>query len=92
VAEPPWDPEKARRNFAKHSVTFDEARFAVNHPLSREWPDVTHSDSEARSIFIGPSPTGQILFVVVAANADGMIRYISARRATKRERHAYEDL
>jgi uncharacterized DUF497 family protein len=52
---------------------------------------VLHSQYEARSIFIGPSPTGHLLFVVVVVGDDGMISYISARRATKRERHAYED-
>jgi uncharacterized protein len=91
VDEPPWDPEKARSNFTKHGATFDEARFAVNHPLAREWPDVKHSVHEPRSIILGPSPSGQLLFVVVFVVGEGMIWYLSARRATKRERHAYED-
>jgi uncharacterized DUF497 family protein len=36
MQDPPWDPEKARLNFAKHGVTLDEGRLAANHPLARE--------------------------------------------------------
>jgi uncharacterized DUF497 family protein len=34
---------------------------------------------------------GRLLFVVITTDAEGKMRIISARRATKRERHAYED-
>ena len=89
--QPPWDPEKARLNFAKHGVSFEEARIALNHPLARRWPDTGHSDSEERSIVMGFSPTGHLLLIVTSPDSDGNMRIISARRATKRERHAYED-
>ena len=35
--------------------------------------------------------TGYLLLVVTSPDSDGNMRIISARRATKRERHAYED-
>ena len=92
VQRPPWDPEKARTNFDKHGVTFEEARVALNHPLARQWPDPEHSDDEERSIVIGLSPGGRLLLIVTATGANGKMRIISARRATKRERHAYEDV
>ena len=41
---------------------------------------------------IGESISGRLLFVVVTADAEGKMRIISARRATKRERHVYEDI
>jgi uncharacterized DUF497 family protein len=50
-----------------------------------------HSLDEPRSIVIGESTRGWLLFVVVTTDAEGKMRIISARRATKRERHAYED-
>jgi uncharacterized protein len=92
VQRRPWDPEKARVNLDKHGVAFEEARLALNHPLARQWPDTEHSDDEERSIVIGLSPSGRLLLIVTAIGLDGKMRIISARRATKRERHAYEDI
>jgi uncharacterized DUF497 family protein len=89
--QPPWDPEKARLNSAKHGVAFEEARVALNHPLARRWPDIGHSEREERSNVMGFSPTGHLLLVVTSHGSDGKMRIISARRATKRERHVYED-
>ena len=43
-------------------------------------------------IVIGESIRGRLLFVVITTYSEGKMRIISARRATKRERHAYEDL
>jgi uncharacterized protein len=91
MRRPPWDAEKARLNLAKHGVSFEEARHAINHPLARQWPDVIHSGVEDRSYFMGWSRDGVLLFVVTAIAADGTMRIISARRATKRERNAYEN-
>jgi uncharacterized DUF497 family protein len=41
---------------------------------------------------IGESIRGRLLFVVITTDSEGKMRIISARRATKRERHAYEAL
>jgi uncharacterized protein len=92
MPQPPWDPEKARLNFAKHGVSFDDASHAIKHPLARQWPDIEHSDAEDRWVVMGWSPLGILVVVVVSIGRDGNMRIISARRATKRERHAYEDL
>ena len=85
-----WDREKDRLNQAKHGVTFAEAREAMADPLNRRWPDTAHSRLEPRSITIGEDRQQQLLLVVTAGDPGGTIRIISARRATKRERHAYE--
>jgi uncharacterized DUF497 family protein len=91
VQRPPWDPDKERENRARHGVGFDDAQEAILDRLSRRWPDTEHSLEEPRSIVIGESTRGRLLFVVVTTDAEGKMRIISARRATKRERHAYED-
>jgi len=91
VQRPPWDPHKERENRATHGVGFDEAEEAVLDRLSRSWRDSEHSDDEPRSIVIGESIRGRLLFVVVTTDTEGKMRIISARRATKRERHAYQD-
>jgi uncharacterized DUF497 family protein len=92
VDRPTWDPDKARENLAKHGVSFEEAYRVLVHSLSRHWPDVTHSLAEERTISIGLTPAGHLLLVVTSHGSDGKMRIISARRATKRERHVYEDL
>ena len=91
VDGPTWDPEKARQNLAKHGVSFEEAYRVLIHSLTRHWPDGTHSPAEERTISIGLTPTGGLFTIVTAVGIDGTMRIISARRATKRERHAYEE-
>jgi uncharacterized DUF497 family protein len=91
VQRPPWDRNKARENRATHGIGFDEAQEAVLDRLSRSRRDPEHSYDEPRSIVIGESIRGRLLFVVISTDAEGKMRIISARRATKRERHAYED-
>ncbi len=90
VQDRPWHPEKARSNLARHGISFDEARSVLLDPLTRFRPDVQHSVNEDRVTAIGIRRTGGALFIVIALDRQGRIRIISARRATKRERHAYE--
>ncbi|MBA2374091.1 MAG: BrnT family toxin [Chloroflexi bacterium] len=52
--------------------------------------DPDHSGSEERLRVIGWSPIGRLLVVIGSASGPRP-RIISARRATKRERHAYID-
>jgi len=35
-----WDPDKARRNLAKHGVSFEEAASALLDPFALEAPDL----------------------------------------------------
>ncbi len=92
VQRPPWDPDKERSNRARHGVGFDEVQEAILDRLSRRSPDTEHSLDEPRFIVIGESIRGRLLLVVVTTDVEGKMRIISARRATKRERHAYEDI
>ena len=84
-----WDPEKARANRTKHGVAFEEAMTAFLDPLSITILDPDHSERENRFVLIGRSTTGRLLVVVHTDRGDA-IRLISARRATRRERRAYE--
>ena len=84
-----WDPDKARVNLAKHGVGFLEATTVLGDPLSPTIADPDHSEGEQRFISMGMSDRRRLL--VVAHTVWGeRIRIISARRATRRERHAYE--
>jgi uncharacterized DUF497 family protein len=84
-----WDPEKARANLAKHEISFEEAMQAFLDPLSVTILDPDHSEGEDRFVLLGQSAAGRLL-VVVHTDRGEAIRLISARRATRRERRAYE--
>jgi uncharacterized DUF497 family protein len=85
-----WDEAKAAGNLEKHGVSFDEASSVFRDPLARVVPDPTDPSLEDRAIMMGHSDQGRLLLVVFAERAD-RIRIISAREATRRERHGYEE-
>ena len=85
-----WDPIKAASNAKKHGVTFEEAVSGFADPLSITVPDPDHSRDEERWVLIGSSRLARLL-VIVHAEVGSTIRLISARRATRRERHDYEE-
>jgi uncharacterized DUF497 family protein len=84
-----WDPEKARRNKAKHGIDFEEATSVFRDPLLLVMPDPEHSQDEERWIALGKS-IREILLVVVHTEDEWTIRIISARKAESRERRQYE--
>jgi len=59
-----WDAKKARDNFKKHKVSFDEAKTIFGDPYLITYPDVFHSDREDRYISIGYSMRNRILLAV----------------------------
>jgi uncharacterized protein len=85
-----WNPDKANLNLKKHGVSFNEASTVFNDPLSVTFPDLDHSDGEARYVIIGLSRDGRLLIVNHTDRAD-RVRIISAREATRNERRFYED-
>lgn len=85
-----WNPNKAEANLKKHGVDFHEAATVLDDALSTTFPDADHSGFERRFLTIGVSSRRRLL--VVAHTEDGeIIRIISARRATPRERRFYEE-
>jgi uncharacterized DUF497 family protein len=84
-----WDPEKAAANVKKHRVGFHEAATVLEDPLSTTFPDRAHSEGEVRFLTIGASTKRRVLVVAHTERGD-IVRVISARRATKREREFYE--
>jgi uncharacterized protein len=85
-----WDEDKAASNQKKHQIAFEEAATVFADPLAAIFDDEVHSAEELREIIIGHSARNQLLLVSFTERA-GAIRIISARRATKRERKAYEE-
>jgi hypothetical protein len=85
-----WDSRKASTNIRKHGVSFDEASTVFDDPLAAIFDDETHSTAEARELIIGHSLTGRLLLVSFAERPGEMLRLISARVATRKEREDYE--
>jgi len=85
-----WDPRKDAANRRKHGVGFREATTVFGDPLATTFPDVDHSLSEQRFLTIGASASRRIL-VVAHTEKQEMVRIISARPVTPRERKFYEE-
>jgi uncharacterized protein len=83
-----WDEAKARRNLAKHDVSFQEAATDFGDPLAITFSDPDHSDEEDRYLTFGASSDGHFL-VVSHTDRGEHTRIISARRMTRKER-SYE--
>jgi len=86
-----WNLRKAQANLRKHRVSFAEAASVFSDPLARIFADEAHSIAEQREILIGSSPGGPLTLVCLVEIEAGRSRMISARRATKREQHDYEE-
>lgn len=85
-----WDEKKAATNLARHGVSFEEAATVFGDPLSDTFDDPDHSVVERRFVIIGMSKKGRIL--IVAHTDDGeVVRLISAREPTRKERGFYEE-
>ena len=85
-----WNSKKAASNVAKHGVSFEEATTVFNDPLFVIFLDPDHSLREKRFIIMGESSRARLL-VVAFTERNEVVRIISARRATPRERETYEE-
>ena len=85
-----WDKAKNRLNKKKHGVSFEEAKSVFLDEHARLIGDPDHSDSEDRFVLLGMSTKLRFLVVVhVYRESNELIRIVSARRATTKERKFY---
>lgn len=85
-----WNEQKARQNPAQHNgVTFQQATEAFFDPFLVV-VDASRNN-EARDAVIGLDKRWNLLYVVHIERHDDMIRIISARKATRKERDYYEN-
>lgn len=88
-----WDEKKARSNFEKHRVRFEDAIKAFDDPFALIDESLKRKvESEARAVLIGEAD-GQVVVVVVFTlrKRGKSLRVISARRASRKERRLYEE-
>lgn len=81
------DPAKAEANRAKLGVRFADAILVFSDEAALTIADP--HPNEARYVTIGMDGLARVLVVVWTWRGEAAIRLISARRATKRERHDY---
>lgn len=85
-----WDEGNREKNWVRHRVSTAECeQVFFNTPLLVA-EDERHSGVEARYYVLGQTNAGRKLFVVVTVRGE-LIRVISARDMSRRERKEYEN-
>lgn len=85
-----WDPAKSASNLRKHGVSFEEAQSVFYDEFAIQFYDEPHSSGEERFLMLGMSSGAHLLLVChCQRNSGGVIRIISARKATKLESSSY---
>ena len=82
-----WDERKNALNKLKHGVSFQSAVVVFSDPMRLEMFDRKHSAAEDRWKITGFA--GLTMLMVICSDKDGIIRLISARKATKKEMEEY---
>lgn len=86
-----WDGEKSRSNLAKHKVSFERAALVFDDPHALSLRDEFGCEERGRILGL---VNGVVILLVVHTvqeeNNEEIIRIVSARKATRREREAYE--
>ena len=88
-----WDQQKNLSNQRKHGICFEDVIAVFADGVSVSWPSRT-VDYEERSLLVGILDRLLLVAVVyttlIEDTDEEVIRIISARRATPRERRTYE--
>lgn len=85
-----WDPKKARANLNKHGVSFEEAQSVFHDEHAVEFYDDEHSLWEDRFLLLGLSSRLRLLLICHCfREPEGVIRIVSARKATTSEAAHY---
>ncbi len=87
-----WDGEKAESNRRKHRIDFETAARVFFDPHRIEKYDAAHAFGEERWQTIGMAAASLVLMVVHTERgpAGEVIRLISARKANRHEKKAYD--
>jgi uncharacterized DUF497 family protein len=85
-----WDEAKSRLNLRKHGISFEEAQSVFFDENALEFADPDHSDEEDRFLLLGRSFRLRVLVVChCMRQSESVIRIVSARKATVKERQVY---
>jgi uncharacterized DUF497 family protein len=85
-----WDAGNSGKNWLKHKVLRSECEQTFfNHPVVVNL-DLEHSSDENRFYLLGQTDRGRLLFIVFTIRCD-LIRVVSARDMSKKERGVYKN-
>ncbi len=86
-----WDENKNLINIEKHGVSFDEAQTVFFDDNAIQYWDNEYFNKEQRFLMLGMSSRYRILLIVHCYREDdSVVRIISARKATNKERNEYK--
>lgn len=86
-----WNAGNLEKNWHKHQVSAAECeQVFFNKPLVAA-PDVAYSQQEVRVFALGQTDLGRLMFVVFTVRGT-LIRVISARNMSRKERKVYESI
>ncbi|VXD12664.1 conserved hypothetical protein [Planktothrix serta PCC 8927] len=85
-----WDVNKNAQNLKKHGISFEEAQEIFDGLVFTAIDERFDYGEEIREISIG-AIQGVVIVTVVHTERSGIIRIISARKATRQERETYYD-
>jgi hypothetical protein len=84
-----WDEGNILKNWERHRVSASECeQVFFNRPLTT-FTDVAHSSDEPRFYALGQTDSARRIFIVFTVR-NSLIRVISARDMSRRERKAFE--
>ena len=86
-----WDEHNAIKNWEVHRVSAKECEELFFHTPLVVKDDPRHSTNEARYYALGQTAAARLLFVAFTIRGD-LIRVISARDMSRRERKVYQSV
>lgn len=84
-----WDENKNQANIKKHGISFERAKEVFYDDNALLFDDPEHSAYEDRFLIIGNDESSRTCIVSHCYRDDDVIRVISARKATTREKQIY---
>ena len=85
-----WDQWNKDKNWDKHGVSSEEAEQVFINQSVRIYKDAKHSQTEDRYSALGKTLNGRHLYIAFTVRNE-LIRIISARPMSKKERKLYEN-
>jgi hypothetical protein len=86
-----WDKSNVEKNWQKHQVNPFECEEAFFNEPFYVYEDRKHSDKETRYYALGHTSAGRLLFIVFTVRGR-VVRVISARNMSRKEREVYKSL
>jgi len=91
-----WDEYKNKENIKRHGFSFEEAKDVFDDPFHISILDKRFDYFEERWITIGAAKERKIIVIghlyYITEDGNEIIRIVTARKATKKEREEYEDI